>query len=204
MFKNILLPTDGSKLSEKAVQRGIELATSLGDSSARATMLGNLALVYLLWDEPSLAFEAAAAAIGMYRRMAGDPHLPWVLGLAAVASATAGTTQAATELLAECVDRALEVKAPVITADALESAIPVVGSLHRPGLAARLHGAAIAALGGDALDKSWIAITKPALDSARAALGSEAVDAETAQGQRSEPLDVLADLKATLAGLHRE
>lgn len=30
MFKHILLPTDGSKLSDRAVQRGLELAQSLG------------------------------------------------------------------------------------------------------------------------------------------------------------------------------
>ena len=30
MFKHILLPTDGSKLSDKAVQRGIEFAKSIG------------------------------------------------------------------------------------------------------------------------------------------------------------------------------
>jgi nucleotide-binding universal stress UspA family protein len=30
MFKHILLPTDGSKLSDRAVQRGIELAAEIG------------------------------------------------------------------------------------------------------------------------------------------------------------------------------
>lgn len=30
MYKHILLPTDGSKLSDKAVQRGLELAVTLG------------------------------------------------------------------------------------------------------------------------------------------------------------------------------
>ena len=32
MFKHILLPTDGSKLSDRAVQRGIELAKAVGAS----------------------------------------------------------------------------------------------------------------------------------------------------------------------------
>ena len=36
MFKHILLPTDGSKLSDRAVQRGLELAAAIG---ARVTAI---------------------------------------------------------------------------------------------------------------------------------------------------------------------
>jgi nucleotide-binding universal stress UspA family protein len=36
MFKHILLPTDGSKLSDRAIQRGIELAQAIG---ARVTAM---------------------------------------------------------------------------------------------------------------------------------------------------------------------
>jgi non-specific serine/threonine protein kinase len=191
----------GDRSAIEHFRRGIELATSLGDASARATMLGNLALVHLLWNEPSAAFEAAAAAIGMYRDTAGDPHLPWVLGLAAVASANGETPEAAVELLAEGVDRAIDANVPVITADTLESAVPVVGRLDLFDLAARLHGGATAALDGAALDESWITITAPTLDRARERLGAQTIDAEIATGRRAVALDMLVELKATLAGL---
>ena len=36
MFKHILLPTDGSKLSEKAIKHGVRVAKTLG---AKLTML---------------------------------------------------------------------------------------------------------------------------------------------------------------------
>lgn len=48
MFKHILLPTDGSKLSDRAVQRGIELAQSLG---ARITSVHVIPEFRMMADE---------------------------------------------------------------------------------------------------------------------------------------------------------
>lgn len=185
-------------------QRGIELATSIGDAAARGTALGNLAFVDLLWGDPAAAFEAAAAAIGVFRAPAGDPRLAWALGLAAIASVRGETPEAAIPLLIECVDRTIEADVPVMTSDALESAVPVVGKLGHAALAARLHGAAIAALGSDALDRSWLAITHPTLDRAREALSAEGFDAAIADGRRMRPIDALTELKAVLAGLKHD
>src|SRR3954470_16319730 len=48
MFKHILLPTDGSKLSERAVQRGIELAEAIG---ARVTAVHVIPEFRMMADE---------------------------------------------------------------------------------------------------------------------------------------------------------
>jgi nucleotide-binding universal stress UspA family protein len=48
MFKHILLPTDGSKLSDKAIQRGLELAKALG---ARATSVHVVPEFRMIADE---------------------------------------------------------------------------------------------------------------------------------------------------------
>jgi nucleotide-binding universal stress UspA family protein len=48
MFKHILLPTDGSKLSDRAVQRGIELADAIG---ARVTAVHVIPEFRMMADE---------------------------------------------------------------------------------------------------------------------------------------------------------
>ena len=48
MFKHILLPTDGSKLSDRAVQRGVEFAESIG---ARATAVHVIPEFRMMADE---------------------------------------------------------------------------------------------------------------------------------------------------------
>ncbi|MGZ5227785.1 MAG: universal stress protein, partial [Burkholderiales bacterium] len=48
MFKHILLPTDGSKLSDRAVQRGIELAEAL---DARVTAVHVVPEFRMMADE---------------------------------------------------------------------------------------------------------------------------------------------------------
>lgn len=48
MFKHILLPTDGSKLSDKAVQRGIEFAKEIG---ARVTAVHVIPEFRMMADE---------------------------------------------------------------------------------------------------------------------------------------------------------
>lgn len=58
MYKNILIPTDGSELSAKAVRSGVELAKSLG---AKVTGL------HVIVDAP------VAAGIGKTMREPGEP-----------------------------------------------------------------------------------------------------------------------------------
>jgi nucleotide-binding universal stress UspA family protein len=48
MFKHILLPTDGSKLSDRAVQRGLELAEAVG---ARVTAMHAIPEFRIMADE---------------------------------------------------------------------------------------------------------------------------------------------------------
>ena len=48
MFKHILLPTDGSKLSDRAIQRGIELAGAVG---ARVTAMHAIPEFRMMADE---------------------------------------------------------------------------------------------------------------------------------------------------------
>lgn len=48
MFKHILLPTDGSKLSDRAVQKGIELAVAVG---ARVTAMHAIPEFRMMADE---------------------------------------------------------------------------------------------------------------------------------------------------------
>ena len=48
MFKHILLPTDGSKLSDRAVQKGIELAQAVG---ARVTAMHAIPEFRMMADE---------------------------------------------------------------------------------------------------------------------------------------------------------
>jgi nucleotide-binding universal stress UspA family protein len=48
MFKHLLLPTDGSKLSDRAVQRGLELANALG---ARVTTVHVIPEFQIMADE---------------------------------------------------------------------------------------------------------------------------------------------------------
>ena len=48
MFKHILVPTDGSKLSDRAVQRGIELAQAVG---ARVTAMHAIPEFRIMADE---------------------------------------------------------------------------------------------------------------------------------------------------------
>ncbi|HET9403124.1 MAG TPA: universal stress protein [Burkholderiales bacterium] len=56
MFKHILLPTDGSKLSAKAVKRGIELAKK---SKARVTVIHIVPEFKLMVDEGITMLSAA-------------------------------------------------------------------------------------------------------------------------------------------------
>jgi nucleotide-binding universal stress UspA family protein len=66
MFKHMLLPTDGSKLSERAVERGLELAKSIG---ARVTSVHVIPEFRLMADE-SFALPTSADLKKRYEREA--------------------------------------------------------------------------------------------------------------------------------------
>ena len=107
MFKHILLPTDGSKLSAKAVQRGIDIAKK---TKARVTVLHVVPEFKLMVDEgitmlsPALKKrfedEGRQRAQKMLDAVAGSapkrfstigvsaPEMPLIAQLAAIATAT--------------------------------------------------------------------------------------------------------------------
>ena len=64
MYKHILLPTDGSKLSDRSVQRGIELAAALG---ARVTSVHVIPEFRMMADE-SFALPTSADLKKRYDR----------------------------------------------------------------------------------------------------------------------------------------
>ena len=66
MYTHILLPTDGSKLSERAVERGLELAKSIG---ARVTSVHVIPEFRLMADE-SFALPTSADLKKRYEREA--------------------------------------------------------------------------------------------------------------------------------------
>jgi nucleotide-binding universal stress UspA family protein len=66
MFKHILLPTDGSKLSDRAVQRGIELAAAI---EARVTALHVIPEFRIMADE-SFVLPTSADLKGRYEKEA--------------------------------------------------------------------------------------------------------------------------------------
>src|SRR5918999_3869726 len=66
MFKPLLLPTDGSKLSDRAVQRGIEFAKSIG---ARVTTVHVIPEFRMMADE-SFALPTSAELKRRYEKEA--------------------------------------------------------------------------------------------------------------------------------------
>jgi nucleotide-binding universal stress UspA family protein len=68
MFKHILLPTDGSKLSDRAVQRGIEFAKSIGATVTAVHVIPEFRMMadesFVLPSSPDLKkrYEADAKA----------------------------------------------------------------------------------------------------------------------------------------------
>ena len=66
MFKHLLLPTDGSKLSDRAVQRGVELAEAIG---ARVTAVHVIPEFQMMADE-SFALPASVELKTRYEKEA--------------------------------------------------------------------------------------------------------------------------------------
>ncbi|MES2992485.1 MAG: universal stress protein [Pseudomonadota bacterium] len=74
MFKHILVPTDGSPLSESAVMKGIELAHALG---ARVTGLHVTPHFHVLTYRPDM-LEETREEFDRDSRAAADRHLAFV------------------------------------------------------------------------------------------------------------------------------
>ncbi|MGO9135195.1 MAG: universal stress protein [Methylovirgula sp.] len=84
MYSNILIPTDGSELSEKAVSHGIALAKAIG---AKITVLTVLPPFHTLTTDPQMIEDTPAA---YQARM--QAHAETVLGDAAREAQAAGVT----------------------------------------------------------------------------------------------------------------
>lgn len=84
MFKNILIPTDGSALSLKAIRAGVKLAQSLG---AKVTgYYGITALQPSAFGDGDLIDKTMVDQLDRLARAAGEKHI----GRIAKAAATAG------------------------------------------------------------------------------------------------------------------
>jgi nucleotide-binding universal stress UspA family protein len=82
MFRHVLLPTDGSELATRAVERGIELAKALG---ARATLLFVVERFHVMTLNPSALREA----VETYERQTSE-QADKLLGEAAAKAGAAG------------------------------------------------------------------------------------------------------------------
>src|SRR5271154_6668801 len=82
MYTNILIPTDGSELAEKAVQHGIVLAKRIG---AKATALTVLPYFHMLTADPQMIEDTPAEYEARTQR-----HASKILGAVAEAAQAAG------------------------------------------------------------------------------------------------------------------
>jgi len=127
MYKNILIPTDGSELAAKAVQQGIALAKSLG---ARVTVLTVLQPFHLLTADTQMLEDTPAEYRARVQAQAGKT-------LAAVARAAQASDVA-------CETIPLEHEHPyqaiIDTADARDCDLIVMASHARHGVAAVILG----------------------------------------------------------------
>lgn len=127
MFKNILLPTDGSELATRAVDQGIALAKAVG---AKVTVLTVVEHFRVFTTNPVLL----EASIQEYRKQAAE-HGQKVLGEASAKAEAAGVAVAT-------MSRTGDVAWEQIVAAAAESGADLVAmaSHGRSGLSALMLG----------------------------------------------------------------
>ncbi len=108
MFKNILIPTDGSKLAAKGVKAGVRLAKALG---ARVTgvyvtlpytppVYGEAAMYYGMYspkEYKSMTEKAAKKALALVEIEAETAGVPWATRIVADAPPWAGILKAASQ-----------------------------------------------------------------------------------------------------------
>ncbi|MEJ0095462.1 MAG: universal stress protein [Methylocella sp.] len=127
MYKNILIPTDGSELAEKAVEHGLALAKAIG---AKVAILTVTAPFRVFTTEAAMIEDTAAA---YKERVAADAER--VLGAAAAAAKAAGV---AVETVQVEDDRPYQ--AIIDTANSKGSDLIVMASHGRQGISALVLG----------------------------------------------------------------
>lgn len=130
MFKHILLPTDGSKLSDRAVVRGITLAKSLG---ARITFVNIVPEFRMIADE-SFAVPMSIQVKGQYEKEART-RASQMLAPAAQRAAKAGLKSEAVVVMSD-----LPYKQIIEQARKRKCDLIVMASHGRRGLAGLLLG----------------------------------------------------------------
>jgi len=127
MFKHILLPTDGSELSQSAVRQGVQLAKSL---NARVTGLAVMPVQHAFYGEVVMPAEAIEAAEGRCRDFASSNL--------AMIERTAREAEVPCEMLSERSDHPYEVI--IRTAAQKNCDLIMMASHGRKGLNALLIG----------------------------------------------------------------
>ena len=127
MFRHILLPTDGSELATRAVEKGVELAKQLG---ARVTILTVVEPYHIMTLNPTQLEESLAT----YRRHAEDQAAK-VLGEAASRAAKVGVAADTLTRVGESPWEEIDAVAGEIGADLIAMA-----SHGRRGLSALMLG----------------------------------------------------------------
>jgi nucleotide-binding universal stress UspA family protein len=127
MYTNILIPTDGSELAEKAVHHGIALAKRIG---AKVTVLTVLPPFHLITADPQMIEDTPA----QYRaRM--QKHAEKTLGAVAAAAQAAGVVCETIQVEHEHPYRAI-----IDTADSKGCDLIVMASHGRHGISAIVLG----------------------------------------------------------------
>jgi nucleotide-binding universal stress UspA family protein len=127
MYSNILIPTDGSELSSKAVQHGIALAKAIG---ARATVLTVVTPFHVLTTDTQMVEDTPAQYKARMRE-----HTEKISGTLARAAQAAGV---AYELIV--VDHEHPYRAIIDTAESQSCDLIVMASHGRHGVAAIVLG----------------------------------------------------------------
>ena len=127
MYKNILIPTDGSTLAGQAVQHGVELAKAIG---AKVTVLTVTAPLHIYSAEVALIEEPPADFLARVAE-----HAEHVLGEAAAVAKAAGVAVETVKVEAERPYEAIIAAASEKGADLI-----VMASHGRTGVAALVIG----------------------------------------------------------------
>ncbi len=131
MYKNILIPTDGSPLAEKAVDEGLALAKALG---AKVTILTVVEPFEVMRHFATADHEQLTETFALYERESAA-RARALLDSAVARASTAGVTAVAAQ-----VESGYPHEAIVKTADEQGADLIVMASHGRKGMAAILIG----------------------------------------------------------------
>jgi nucleotide-binding universal stress UspA family protein len=127
MYKHILIPTDGSKLAETAVQHGIALAKAIG---AKITALTVSEPFHIIAVNPEMLEDTPAS----YKKRTGE-HAARILGAVASAAQAAGVACETVHVKEEH-----PYKAIIDTAKSQQCDLIVMASHGRRGMSAIVLG----------------------------------------------------------------